>query len=529
VGRVECRRKACCDGRAEAVQYRPAPMKSHCPAAIVALVAAFALPGRADIMLAPPFTDQAVLQRDISVPVWGRAAPGEKIAVRHRGQQVETTAGTDGRWSVRLAPMPASAAGADLVVAGANTVTLHDVVVGEVWLASGQSNMEWPLSLALEAKAEIAAAHSSLVRELHVDHSPSDLPTDTVKTGGWQIATPATAGGFSAVGYFFAQALAEKLSVPVGIIHSSWGGTPIESWLAEPVLRTTRAWPRFDRQWQQALKVFPKKMAEYPALDAAWRQADEEQRATGKPNPLAWPHPPAGPGTVYAPGGLFNGMILPLAPFALRGVIWYQGESNVGREREYRELFPAMITSWRQAWPLGDFPFYFVQLPNFSDHKPGGRKWAALREAQAAALALPHTGMAVTIDVGEAEVLHPTNKKPVGERLALLAEAQVHRLPVEASGPVFQAATREGAALRLKFSHAVGLAARARPPTGFEVAGADQVFHAASAALDGESVLVSATEVPEPVAVRYAWTNSPAASLYNGAGLPAAPFRSDAW
>ena len=508
-------------------------MMPSCSAAggviLAALGACTCLPCPAEVMLAPPFSDHAVLQRNIAVPVWGRAVPGEKISVRYRGQKLKTTAGPDGRWSVQLAPMPASAMGTDLVVAGTNTFTLHDVVVGEVWLASGQSNMEWPLSLARNGKEAVVTANSPLVRHLKVEHSPSDLPTNTVKTSGWQTTTPATVGDFSAVGYFFALTLSQKLGVPVGIIHSSWGGTPIESWLSKSVLEKTSTWPHFNEQWQAALKVFPQKLAEYPALDAAWKKADDEQRATGKKNLLPWPHPPVGPGTAYAPGGLFNGMIAPLAPYALRGALWYQGESNVGRHEEYRELFTAMIRDWRAHWPQGDLPFYFVQLPNYADGDAGGRKWAALREAQTAALALPHTGMVVTIDVGEPENLHPTNKQPVGERLALVAEANTYGLAVEWSGPLFESAVREGSALRVKFAHANGLALRVTPPTGFEVAGADKIFHPATARIEGKSIAVSTPEVPKPVAVRYAWTNNPAASLCNSAGLPAAPFRSDNW
>ena len=506
------------------------PSRSSAAGMILAVIGAGTfLSCPAEIMLAPPFTDHAVLQRNVTVPVWGRAAPGEKIAVRYRGQKVKTTAGPDGRWSVPLAPMPASTESADLVVRGTSTVTLHDVVVGEVWLASGQSNMEWPLSLARNGKEAVAAANTPLVRHLRVEHSPSDLPADTVKTSGWQTATPETAGGFSAIGYFFACQLARKLGVPVGIIHSSWGGTPIESWLAEPVLRKTKAWPGFNAQWQEALKVFPQKLAEYPALDIAWRKADDEQRATGKPNPLPWPHPPIGPGSAYAPGGLFNGMILPLAPYALRGVLWYQAESNVGHAHEYPELFAAMIRDWRAQWRSNDFPFYFVQLPNFADGDAGGRKWAEIREAQTAALTLPNTGMVVTIDVGEWDNVHPTNKQPVGERLALIAEANTYDLAVEWTGPLFQSVTPEGSALRVKFTHAAGLTSKMTPPTGFEVAGAAKIFYPAIALIEKESVAVSAPEVPEPVAVRYAWTNSPAVSLYNGAGLPAAPFRTDPW
>jgi sialate O-acetylesterase len=483
----------------------------------------------AEVMLASPFTDHAVLQRDIAVPVWGQAAPGEKIAVHFRGHTLATTAAADGRWSVRLAPMPASAEGAELTVSGSATVTLHDVVVGEVWLASGQSNIEWPLNLSRNGAAAVAGANSPLIRHLKIERSPSDQPTTTVKTGGWQTATPQTAGGFSAIGYFFAQELTQKLGIPVGLINSSWGGTPIESWLAEPVLRTTKGWPRFDKQWQEALKVFPQKLAEYPALDAAWQKADTEARASGKPNPLPWPQPPVGPGTAYAPGGLFNGMIMPLAPYALRGVLWYQGESNIDHVPDYPELFVAMIRDWRARWAQGDLPFYFVQIPNYADGDAPGRKWAQLREAQTRALALPNTAMAVTIDVGDTENIHPTNKQPVGERLAFLAEAKLYGLAVEWSGPEFRSASGEGSALRVKFTHAKGLTPKVTPASGFEVAGVDRVFHSAIAQIENETVVVSSPDVPEPVAVRYAWTNGPVASLYNGAGLPAAPFRSDNW
>ena len=494
---------------------------------LAAAGAVFPLRSSANVMLAPLFTDHAVLQRDIAVPVWGQAAPGEKITVRFRGQSLWTTADAAGHWTVRLAPLSATAEGADLVVAGATTITLHDLVVGEVWLASGQSNMEWPLSLSRHGREETAAAHFPLVRHIRIEHEPADQPAATVKTGGWQAATPETAGSFSAVGYFFARALTEKLGVPVGIIHSSWGGTPIESWLAEPVLRTTKAWAGFDAKWQEALKVFPEALAKYPALDVAWHQADEAARTTGKPNSLPWPHPPVGPGTAYAPGGLFNGMIAPLVPYALRGALWYQGESNVENAAEYPELLAAMIRDWRAHWAQGDFPFYFVQLPNFADGNPAGRKWAEFRGAQATALALPNTAMAVTIDVGDPGDIHPIHKQPVGERLALIAAANTYHLPVEWAGPVFQAVAREGPGLRVKFTQAAGLLVHKTPPTGFEIAGPDGVFQVADARIEGETMFVSALAVPEPVSLRYAWTNSPDACLYNKAGLPAAPFRWD--
>lgn len=488
--------------------------------------------GVAALELAPPFSDHAVLQRDVSVPVWGwDDQPGATVTVAYAGQTKETRVNAAGLWRADLDAMPARAEGADLVVnRGPLTVTFHDVVVGEVWLASGQSNMEWRLQTSRGYAEEKARPANPLVRHLFIEHSPADLPVTRVKSGGWQSARADTIGGFTGVGYFFAESISGKLNVPVGILHASWGGTPIESWLPEPVLRSSRAWPGFNAKWQAALKVFPKAYADQPGLEAAWQKAQEEFKASGKPVTMSWPRPPMGPGSAYGPGTLFNGMISPLAPYALRGALWYQGESNVGRPREYAELLPAMIKAWRAAWLQGDFPFLVVQLPNYSDNgKAAGRAWAEFREAQEAVRHVPAGGLAITIDNDEPDNLHPTNKRPVGERLALIAEANVYGLPVESSGPVFASVAHDGAGLRVQFTHAAGLNARATPLTGFELAGADRVFHPATALIEGETVIVSTPEVPAPVAVRYAWTNSPAASLYNGTGLPAAPFRTDDW
>jgi len=511
------------------------PLMNLCRAAAYCTLLAAAgfpvVPASAALSLAAPFTDHAVLQRDRPVPLWGRAGPRAVVTVEYRGQKLQAAADGSGRWRVALAAMAAAADGADLSVTTATgeAVTLHDVVVGEVWLASGQSNMEWSLSGVRDAAAEIAAASHPLIRHLRVEHVPSDTPADSVATGGWKVCTPATAGEFTAVGYFFARDLAQKLGVPVGLIHSSWGATPIESWLALDVLQKSKAWPRFNAEWQEALKVFPQRQAEYPALEAAWRKASIEEQTTGKKNPLNWPHPPVGPGTEFAPGALFNGMIRPLAPYALRGALWYQGESNVGHAEEYAELLPLMIRNWRDQWDGSDFPFYVVQLPNYADTHPGGRKWARLREAQSKVAVLPNVGMVVTIDVGNSLDIHPPNKRPVGERLAQLALVQAYGKAGDWSGPVFQTAIRAGSSMRVRFAHAAGLASRTPEIGGFEIAGEDRVFHRAMVQLDDRSVIVSSPEVPEPVAVRYAWTNDPACPLVNAAGLPAAPFRTDDW
>lgn len=511
-------------------------MKSlRLPAALGALALTVTFASRlAALELAPPFTDHAVLQRDAYVPVWGwDDRPGATVTVTYAGQAKETRVNASGLWRADLDPLPARAEGGDLVVTRDNlSITLRDVVVGDVWLASGQSNMEWSLAQSRGADAEKARPANPLIRHLRVDHVPADLPVSRVRTDGWKVAAPDTVGGFTGVGYFFARSLSEELRVPVGIINASWGGTPLESWLPEGVLRRSRAWPRFGARWREAMKVFPQKYAAQPGLEAAWQKALEDNRTKGTPITMDWPRPPMGPGSAYGPGTLYNGMLAPFVPFALRGALWYQGESNVGRAGEYVELLPAMIESWRNAWTVGDFPFLVVQLPNYTDNgKAAGRAWALLREAQALAVArTPATGLAVIIDGDEPDNLHPVHKLPVGERLARLALHQLNPArTAEWTGPVMESAAREGAAMRVKFSHAAGLTLRAGEPNGFEIAGADRVFHPAAATVDGAAVIVTSPAVAEPVAVRYAFTNAPASTLTNAAGLPAAPFRTDDW
>lgn len=486
---------------------------------------------RADVTLAPLFQDHAVLQRDKPLPVWGRAAAGEHVTVSFKGQQIGTTAAPDGRWIVYLDAVPASAEPAEMVVAGQNTVKLTDLVVGEVWLASGQSNMEMVVANALDAPREIAAANFPLLRHVKIDHAVGDTPAETARTTGWQAATPETVGQFTAVGYFFGRDLHRRLGVPVGIINSSWGGTAVEAWMSESALKSTAAFPAIDARWQQNLAEFPERQANHPKEYEAWKKAEEQAKATHTKNPLPWPRVPVGPGTPYALSGLYNGMIAPLQPAAIRGIIWYQGEANWPRPEEYQELFPAMIRSWRAGFGQGDIPFYFVQLASWTvDGDPTLRAWARLREAQNAALKLRATDVVTAIDVGDPKDIHPRNKQEVGRRLALLAKSHVYGIPGDFSGPRFERATREGAALRVHFSHAAGgLIAYDRPVQSLEIAGTDRRFVPAQGKIERGTLLVSAPGVKEPVAVRYAWTNCPVANLYNGAGLPALPFRSDAW
>ena len=486
---------------------------------------------RADVKLAPLFQDHAVLQRDQPVPVWGQAEAGEHVTVAFKGQQFGTTASADGRWIVYLDALETSAQPADLVVTGKNTVTITDILVGEVWLASGQSNMEWPLSQSKDAAKEIAEANFPLLRQIKIDRTVASKPMAEVKSSGWQPVTPETASNHSAVGYFFARELHRKLGVPIGLIESTWGGTAVEAWMSDATLRATASFPAVDARWQKDLAEFPDRQAKYPGEREAFLKADEIAKATKTKNPLKYPPPPIGPGTPYEISGLFNGMIAPLQPYALRGMIWYQGEGNWPRPTEYAELFPAMIRSWRAGWGQGDFPFYFVQLANFGAFEdPTQRGWALLREAQTQALLLRATEMATAIDIGDPKDIHPRNKQEVGRRLALIAKVQAYNIAGDFSGPMFERVMREGAALRVYFSHAgTGLISYDKPVQSLEIAGADQKFYPANGKIERGTLVVTAREVKEPVAVRYAWSNSPVANLYNGAGLPAPPFRSDRW
>lgn len=496
-----------------------------------AAIGAMISTARSEILLGPLFSDHAVLQCDKPVPVWGRATPGEKIAVTFREETVQATTDAQGRWMVYLPPMTATAEPAEMIVAGSETIRVQDVVVGEVWLASGQSNMEWPVSYLRDEEKAAAAVHLPLLRHLRIEHTVAAVPREAVGTSGWILASPQTVGSFTAVGYFFARELHRKLGVPIGLVHASWGATAIESWMSDASRQSTHYTAQIDARWRQAMAEWtPERIARYPADMAAWQKAEEQAKTTQAKNLLPWPHPPATPESQGRPGGLFNGMIAPLQPGAMRGIIWYQGEGNVERAAEYAELFPAMIRGWRENWGDDSLPFYFVQIPNYADNNPGGRQWARLREAQTKALELPATGMAVAIDIGDPQNLHPTAKMELGRRLALLAKVDAYHVPGDPSGPIYAGHTREGTTLRVRFTHAgTGIVAHQRPPQALEIAGADRIFHAGTGRIERDTLVVSSPLVKEPVAVRYAWSNAPAANLYSGAGLPVAPFRSDDW
>jgi len=504
--------------------------------AVLPCLALFSAGIRADVTLAPLFTDHAVLQRDKPVPVWGTADAGERVSIAFHGQSRETTASADGRWIVFFDALAADPQGTELTATAKNTIVLHDVVVGEVWLCSGQSNMEFAVKQAANADKEIAAANFPLIRHVKINRTVATAPAATVKTSGWQSASPQAVGNFTAVGYFFARDIFQKIGVPIGLVNSSWGGTPIESWMSPAAFASDPAFKVVAQRWEQDLADYPVKKPAYDAKFADWRQAEAAAKAKGPAAHAAflkqrpWERAPRGPGDSWTPSGLFNGMINPLLPYALRGALWYQGESNADRASEYHALFAAMITAWRQHFGQDDFPFYWVSLANYKEPSDDGATYAFLREAQTQTLDLPNTGQALAIDIGNPADIHPTNKQDVGRRLALLAKNRVYGITGDDTGPTFANLIREGAALRVKFTHADGgLIAHDKPVQSVEVAGADKIFHPATAKLQRDTMLVSAPEVREPVAVRYAWKNSPDANLFNGEGLPAVPFRSDNW
>lgn len=494
---------------------------------------------RAEVRLPAIFGAGMVLQCEKPVPVWGWAAPGETVQVEFRGQRAETTAAGDGRWRVTLAAMPPEATPATLTVSGRNTLTLPGVLVGEVWLCSGQSNMALRVRDADRATAETAAATLPRIRLFTVAQAVSeDQPRDDCH-GQWVECSPATVGAFSAVGYFMGRELHAMLGRPVGLIHSSWGGTKAEAWMPRDALaRDAEFHAAILDRWTRELADFPRAKAAFdadlPRLKAEWERTAAAAKAAGRVPPQA-PRLRTGPNTLFAPVGLYNAMIAPLAPFALRGVAWYQAEANVGATPLYRRLFPALIAAWREAFADPRLPFLYVQLPNLARQpEPSKSGWAEMRDVQRTTLAVPHTAMAVTIDVGDPKNLHPTNKQPVGQRLALAAGVVAYGRPAEgALSPVPRTHRREnnGAAIRVEFDFARdGLATRdGAAPRGFTIAGEDRVFHPATARIERDTVVLTSERVPAPVAVRYGWADNPDCTLVHRTGLPASPFRTDDW
>ena len=488
-------------------------------AGVAALLAAGAAPlALCEVKLPGILGSHMVVQRDLPLHFWGWAAPDEKVTVAFHGVTRETTADRLGSWNVWLPPE--SAGGPyRLTVTGSNTIALDDVLVGDVWFASGQSNMEMPLkgfgfAQVNRSAEEIAGANQPNIRLLPMKQKTSEYPLRD-NDSSWTVCTPATAANFSAVAYLFGRELAARERVPIGLIDSTWGGTVVEAWFSlDAIGADASLMPAFATRARMM-----DEQADVPAILAAERREDAEAKQAGRtpadhvwrPNPSSW-----------APAALFNGMIAPATPFAIKGVIWYQGESNskLAFAPLYERLFPALIADWRKQWHEGSFPFLYVQIANFKSNAT--EAYQVIREAQRRTLSVANTAMAVTIDVGNPDNVHPGDKQTVAARALAYGEK------VEYSGPLFRQATPDARGIRVWFDHvADGLEAKGRALEGFEIAGEDHAFVGAAASIDGATVLVASPRVAAPKYVRYGWANAPEVNLYNSAGLPASPFTSE--
>jgi len=474
-------------------------------------------------------SDNMVLQAGVTCPVWGTAEPGEAVTVTIGGETVKGKADTKGKWMVKVGPLKTGGP-LEMTIAGQNTVTVKNILVGEVWLGSGQSNMNFSLAEGMNAEEEIRNANYPEIRFFYVNDKSLPEPVEEVR-GHWRICTPGEAKIFSAVAYFFARNLHQDLKVPVGIIQSSHGASPAEAWTEAGALKACIP---------QAVERWDKINDDYNRAKAAYEVEMAKIKAGGQPTGGRTPKEPSLPRTgswVHKPSGFWNGAIAPLIPYAIKGVIWYQGESNTdthAQAEEYHKLLPAMITSWRKEWGEGDFPFLIVELAPYLAIRdvPTDSDYALVREAQRkTAASVVNTGIATTTDIGAAKDPHPKNKQDVGKRLALVALAKVYGRDVVYSGPVFKSMKMKGKEVEVTFEHVHGglVVKDGEALKGFAVAGKDKNYAWAQARIEGDRVVVWSDEVAEPVAVRYAWASNPVCNLFNGAGLPAFPFRTDDW
>ena len=544
---------------------------------------------RADVRMPLIFGDHMVLQQSVKLSVWGKADSGEKVTVTVGSHTGSATAGPDGKWRVELERLKVSTQPVTMTISGKNKIIFTDVLVGDVWLCSGQSNMEFAMTSESHAAVELPKADNPLIRIFIVSHRWAYMPMEDVGVGSsemsveghWKLCTAESLtkmggwGGFSAVAYYFGKEIQAATKQPVGLIQSAFGGKPIEAFISLEALRTLPDLALYAEQhdkeltdspalkaaaaagkadYDAKLKVWNDQYgAAFKVAMAEWTKADTAARAAHAPLPprpkpsVPMPSPlPDGNAKPDTASHLFNGMIHPLIPFGIKGVIWYQGENNAGKPWDYDKLMAALIGDWRARWGLSDFPFLFVQLAAFQTpakepvQKDG---WPVIRDMQLRTLKISNTGMAVAIDIGEANDIHPGDKLDVGHRLALAARHVAYGENIEFSGPIYDSLQVEGDRIRMHFKHAKGLKIAAHPQIfadvppaaapaelpAFAIAGADRNWYPAKAVIAGESVVVSSDQVKEPVAVRYGWAKNPACHLYNGADLPASPFRTDAW
>ena len=483
--------------------------------------------GLAEVKLPKVLSDHMVLQRDAPIHIWGWADPGEQVTVSLLSQKRTVAADSLGKWSVYLSPQAAGGP-YNITIQAANTVTISDVLIGDVWFASGQSNMEMPLkgfpnSAVLKNGAEeIANSNQPQIRLLRVNHRTSNHPLPDLADPDevWTLCTPDTAADFSAVAYFFGREIQQQEKIPVGLIDDTWGGTPAEARVSLDDLSSDSSQMPVFYEWSKMAD----EISDGPAIIAQEKRETEAARKANAPLPEHPWHPEP---DSWAPAYLYNGMVAPFIDFGIKGVIWYQGESNSrkGMAPMYAKVFPALISDWRSKWQEGNFPFLYVQISSFGSTQNEG--WGIIRDAQRRTLSVTNTGMAVTLDVGQADNVHPPDKQTVGHRLTLAALDIAYGQHIEDSGPLFRQAVPEGAGMRVWFDHSAGLTAKGGPLTGFEIAGDDHKFLPANAKIDGSEVVVSVPEVKMPKYVRYAWANFSTANLYNSAGLPASTFSSE--
>ena len=509
-------------------------LKSASQVCAVALFTTLLVPiqVRADVKLPAVLSDHMVLQREMKLPIWGWADPGEQVTVSIADQKQTATADEKGRWRVTLDPI-SSDQPLTLVVEGKNRLEVKDILMGEVWLCSGQSNMEYKVKDCWNGDLDVASAKFPNIRLLSVKGPGSQTAVEDFH-GQWKVCSPKTVGDFSAVGYFFGRELEEQLGVPVGLIDNSWGGSACETWIRRDRLEGNPLYqPTLESNDKAAAEpdpkgAFDKRLADWEAQAAKAREAGQPE----PPNRPWWNDPVNGQLRV---ANLYHGRLEPLMPFAIRGVIWYQGETNAGRAYQYREMFPLLIKNWREDWGQGDFPFYWVQLTNFnaSQPEPGDAWWPELREAQTMTLdRLPNTGQAVIIDLGEAADIHPRDKVDVAKRLARWALARDYGRDIPYQSPRYDSMEKKDDAIVIHFKDVGGglRTVNAKQVEGFAIAGDDHKWVWADAKIVGkDQVEVSSSKVTAPVAVRYAWADNPVCNLYNAAGLPVTPFRTDDW
>lgn len=472
--------------------------------ALAALLSA--VPGFTQVVLPKILSDHMVIQRELPIHVWGMAKPGETITVTFHGESGAAQANDLGRWGLYL--RPATAGGPyQMTVAGnlpeERAIVINDILVGDVWVASGQSNMEFEMYKASTAAEDLPMASDENLRLIVIKRIAANFPQDDIQGNGWASSTPETAKNFSAAAWYFAHEIEAREHVPVGVIDSTWGGTPVEAWTRMAALGTD---------------------AGLNGLFLAWSQIQEQQADIILRKALGDHSANTSHIESWGPAGLYNGMIAPLTQFPIKGALWYQGESNGDFQRAplYGHIFRTMIEDWRRQWSVGNFPFLFVQLASYKNSSD----WPTLRDEQLKTLQLTNTAMAVAIDIGNPTDVHPTDKKTLGLRLALAGRALGYGEQIEFSGPIFRLATPEQGAIRAWFDHASGLTAKGGVLTGFEVAGADGKFVAATAKIENGTVVASSSDVKQPVLIRYGWDNNPACNLYNSEGLPASPFNS---